>query len=221
MFLHDTYKFLLSETFISFSITILLNFTEIWESEYWSYCFLKKSLIEDCFILWNLLWFILFEIFRSKGSRFKSLVKSVNLFRISIASSTSFRDGGDKCSSITSFSSLLPSSTVSAGCGRYLLTISSTDNGRDSLVTTFLSKSTSPPASRFSGAKSADYKLHIKTQGEYHLFLLPASQPSVRCCKIVVIEGLSKFMSFLQKNKIIDWNVFTTHWCKPLQQGFI
>ena len=27
------------------------------------------------------------------------------------------------------------------------------------------------------------------------------------CCKIVVIESLSKLMSFLQKNRIIDWNV--------------
>ena len=42
---------------------------------------------------------------------------------------------------------------------------------------------------------------------EKHLF----EQPSVRCCKIVVIEGLSKFMSFLQKNRTTDWNVATTH----------
>ena len=62
--------------FITFSITILLKFTEIWESEYCSYClFLKRSLIEDCFILSNLLWFILFETFRSKESRFKSVMK--------------------------------------------------------------------------------------------------------------------------------------------------
>ena len=38
----------------------------------------------------------------------------------------------------------------------------------------------------------------------------PFEQPSVRCCKIVVIEGLSKFMSFLQKNRTIDWNVVTS-----------
>ena len=39
----------------------------------------------------------------------------------------------------------------------------------------------------------------------------PFEQPSVRCCKIVVIEGLSKFMSFLQKNSTTDWSVATTH----------
>ena len=36
---------------------------------------------------------ILFETFRGKGSRSKSVVNSVNLFRNSIASSTSFRNG--------------------------------------------------------------------------------------------------------------------------------
>ena len=58
-------------------------------------------------------------------------MNSANLFRISIASSTSFRDGGDVGSSGTSSSLLLPSSTVSTGCGRYSLTISSTDNVQD------------------------------------------------------------------------------------------
>ena len=57
-------------------------------------------------------------------------------------------------SSGTSSSSLLPSSTVSTGCGKYSLTISSTDNVRDLLVATSLSKWTSPPVSRFSGANS-------------------------------------------------------------------
>ena len=43
---------------------------------------------------------------------------------------------------------------------------------------------------------------------EEHLF----EQPSVRCCKIAVIEGLSKFMSFRRKNRTTDWNVVaTTH----------
>ena len=54
------------------------------------------------------------------------------------------------------------------------------------------------------------FKLQIKTQGKYHLPFLPASQPSVRCCKIILIEGLSKFMSFLQKNRTIDWNAVTS-----------
>ena len=65
------------------------------------------------------------------------------------------------------------------------------------------------------------FELQIKTQGKYHLPFFPASQSSVRCCKIVANEGLSKFMSFLQKNRIIYWNVVATHWCKPLQKGFI
>ena len=132
----NIYKFFLSETFISFTITILLKFTVFWESEYCSYRFLKKSLIEDCFILSSLLWFILFETFRSKVSRSKFVVNSVNLFSISIASSISFRNGGDAGLSETWSWSLLPSSTVSTGCARHSLTISSTDNGQDSLVTT-------------------------------------------------------------------------------------
>ena len=81
-------------------------------------------------------------------------MKSVNLFRISIVSSTLFRDGGNIASSGTSSSSLLPSSAVSIGYGRSSLTISLTDNGRGSFVATSLSKSTSSCASRFSGAKS-------------------------------------------------------------------
>ena len=38
----------------------------------------------------------------------------------------------------------------------------------------------------------------------------PFKQPSARCCKIVVIEAITKFMSFLQKNRTIDWNVVTS-----------
>ena len=55
------------------------------------------------------------------------------------------------------------------------------------------------------------FELQTKTQGKYHIPFLPVSQSSARCCKIFVIEGLSKFMSFLQKNRTIDWNVVTTH----------
>ena len=57
-------------------------------------------------------------------------------------------------SSGTSSSSLLPSSTVSIGYRSFSLTIWSKENGRDSLVATSLSKSTTPSASRFSRAKS-------------------------------------------------------------------
>ena len=81
-------------------------------------------------------------------------MKSVNLFRISISSSTLFRDDGNIGSSATSSLSLLPSSMVSIGYGRFSLTILSTENGQGSLVATSLSKLTSPSASRFSGAKS-------------------------------------------------------------------
>ena len=107
---------------ISFSITIFLkceNLRNI-RIRICSYYFFKKSLIEDCFILSKILWFILFETFRSKGSRSKSVVNSVNLFRISIASSNFFCDFfGDMGLSGTPSSSLLPSSTVSIGCGRF------------------------------------------------------------------------------------------------------
>ena len=51
------------------------------------------------------------------------------------------------------------------------------------------------------------FELQMKTQGKHHLLFLPAPQSSVRCCKIFVIEGFSKFMSFLQKNKTIDWKM--------------
>ena len=93
--------------------------------------------------------------FRGKESRSKSVVKSVNLFRISIASSTLFRDGGNIGSSGISSSSRLLSSTVSIGYGRFSLTISSRGNGRGSFVATSLSESTSPSASRFSGVWSS------------------------------------------------------------------
>ena len=63
-------------------------------------------------------------------------------------------DGSEMGSLGTSSLSLLIFSTVSAGCGRYSSTISSTDNGLDSLVTTSLSKSTSRSASRLLGDKS-------------------------------------------------------------------
>ena len=53
------------------------------------------------------------------------------------------------------------------------------------------------------------FELQIKTQGRYDLLFLSAYQTSVRCCKTVVIEGLSKFMSLLQKKKTNDWNDFS------------
>ena len=83
------------------------------------YCLLfwKKSVIEACFILSNLLWLILLKTFWRKGFNSESVVNSVNLLRILIAPSTSFRDGGEIGSSVTSSSSLLIFSTVSAGCG--------------------------------------------------------------------------------------------------------
>ena len=55
------------------------------------------------------------------------------------------------------------------------------------------------------------FELLIKTQAKYHL---PASQPSVWCCKIIVIKGPGKFMWSLQKNRVlllprIDLNHFS------------
>ena len=55
----------------------------------------------------------------------------------------------------------------------------------------------------------------------YHLPSLLASQPFVHCCKIVVIEDLRKFVSFIQRNRTTDWHAITTNWCEPLQQEFI
>ena len=65
------------------------------------------------------------------------------------------------------------------------------------------------------------FELQIKAHGKYNLPFLPASQPSVRCYKVVPTEGLTKLMSFFQKNGTIDWNVVTTHLCIPLKQSFI
>ena len=87
-------------------------------------------------------------------------MNSVNLFRISIALPTSFCDGGNMDLSGTPSSSLLSSSTVSASCGRYSSTNLSTDNGRDYLVGTSLSKSTRPSVPKFIGfAKLIQVKL--------------------------------------------------------------
>ena len=104
------------------------------------YCLLfwkKQSVIEDCFILSNLLWLILLETFWRRGSNSESVVSSVNLLRILNAPSISFRDDEEMGSTGTSSSSLLiSSSTDSAGSGSYSLTISSKNNGRDSSVAT-------------------------------------------------------------------------------------
>ena len=51
------------------------------------------------------------------------------------------------------------------------------------------------------------FELQIKTQEKYHSPFLPAFQSSARCCKIVVTEVLIKFISFLQTNRTIDWDV--------------
>ena len=134
----NIYKIFLSETFVSFSVTIVLKLTEIWELEYCSYCFFKKITNRRLFHSAQSSLIYLFETFRSKVSRSKSVVNRVNLFRISIASSTSFRDSGHMGLLGILSLSLLPSPTVSTGCGWYTLTISSTDNGRDSLADTFL-----------------------------------------------------------------------------------
>ena len=53
----NKYNFFLSEMFISFSITILLNFTEIWESEYCSHCFFIKITRLFHFVQFSLIYF--------------------------------------------------------------------------------------------------------------------------------------------------------------------
>ena len=100
--LSNIYKFFLLETFISFFITILLKF-------------FKKILNRRLFhsVQSSLIYFVWdFQ----KGSRSKSVANSVNLCRILIASSTSFRDDGDNGSLGTSSSSLLPCSSVLTSC---------------------------------------------------------------------------------------------------------
>ena len=60
------------------------------------------------------------------------------------------------------------------------------------------------------------FELQTKDQGKYQLPFPPTSQPSVRCCKMFVIECFRKFKIFLQKNRTADGNVVTTHQCKSL-----
>ena len=44
------------------------------------------------------------------------------------------------------------------------------------------------------------FEVLIKTQAKYHLL---ASQPSVWCCKFIVIKGPGKFLWSLQKNRTL------------------
>ena len=53
-----------------------------------------------------------------------------------------------------------------------------------------------------------NYKLKLKENIIYLSF--QHLEPSLWCCKLVVIEDLSKFMSFLLKNRTTDWNAVTT-----------
>ena len=73
--------------------------------------------------------------FEIKGSKPKSSLNRLNLFKVLIASSTSFLKGRAICSSDSSTSfSLSPSVITSAGCSENSEIIYSTDNGRDCLV---------------------------------------------------------------------------------------
>ena len=82
----------------------------------------------------SLHWFIM-RSFENKGSKLKSSVNRLNLFKSFIVSSTSFLQGCAICSSdsSSSFSSLL-CVVFSAGCSENSETIYSVDNGRDWLV---------------------------------------------------------------------------------------
>ena len=73
--------------------------------------------------------------FEIKGSKPKSSLNRLNLFKVLIASSTSFLKGRAICSSDSSTSfSLSPPVITSAGCSENSEIIYSTDNGRDCLV---------------------------------------------------------------------------------------
>ena len=93
---------------------------------------LKKILTIVSFISSLLIMWVGFEI---KGSKLKSFVNKLNLFKVLIVSSTSFLQGCAICSSdsSSSFSSLL-CVVFSAGCSENSETIYSVDNGRDWLV---------------------------------------------------------------------------------------
>ena len=91
-------------------------------------------------VYWQLLhlsiqWLIMQVGFEIKGSKPKSSVNRINLFKVLIVSSTSFLKGGAICSSESSSSfSLSPSAITSAGCSENSEIIYSTDNGQDCLV---------------------------------------------------------------------------------------
>ena len=80
-------------------------------------------------------WLIMRVGFEIKGSKPKSSVNKLNLFKVLIVSSTSFLQGCAICSSdsSSSFSSLL-CVVFSAGCSENSETIYSVDSGRDWLV---------------------------------------------------------------------------------------
>ena len=79
----------------------------------------------------SLHWLIMRVDFEIKGSKPKSSVNRLNLFKVLIISSTSLLKGCAICSSDSSSS---PSVITSAGCSENSETIYSTGNGRDWLV---------------------------------------------------------------------------------------
>ena len=77
-------------------------------------------------------WLIIRIGFEIKGSKPKSSVNRLNLFKVLIVSSASFLQGCAVCSSDSSSSfSLSPSVITSVGCSENSETIYSTDNGQD------------------------------------------------------------------------------------------
>ena len=79
----------------------------------------------------SLHWFIM-RSFENKGSKLKSSVNRLNLFKSFIVSSTSFLQGCAICSSDSSSSfSLFPSLITCAGCSQNSEAIYLPDNGRD------------------------------------------------------------------------------------------
>ena len=123
-------------------------FSSPWKNQktlvFWCFSGLEKVCIGNEWVkktvYWQLLhlsiqWLIMKVGFEIKGSKPKSSVNRINLFKVLIVSSTSFLKGCAICSSESSSSFWLSLSAItSAGCSENSEIIYSTDSGQDCLV---------------------------------------------------------------------------------------
>ena len=129
-----------------FSTVFLYGFSLrfLYFTVFWCFQGVEKGCIENEWVkeivYWllphlSLHWLIMWVGFEIKGSKPKSSVNRLNLFKVLIISSTSLLKGCAICSSDSSSSfSSSPSVITSAGCSENSETIYSTGNGRDWLV---------------------------------------------------------------------------------------